>query len=391
MTCRNSLLIVIVLLFGATGCRTKPQQIYDRQLLPGQTALRKITNPAEIPDFTTACSNLTDLKKAITNSLDYLSKPSSNGFFPCGEITHARAVASLRAFNELLDSGLAGSRLNAAIRSKFDVYISVGCDDEGTVLFTGYYTPIFDGSPVRTERFQYPLYRQPDDLVKGLNGAILGQRGPDGQIRQYPSRAEIESSGMLKGNELIWLGNPFEVYIAHVQGSAKIKTPDGQLITVGYAANNGHEYCRIDKELIKDGKITRNQMSLAAMIDFFKTHLDEVNKYTWQNPRYVFFRIEQGQPRGSLNAPVIPMRTIATDKSIFPRACLAYILTPLHQTTDSQIAKRSHRVFVLDQDTGGAIRAAGRCDIYMGQGPAAGRLAGQTYQEGRLYYLFLKP
>ena len=85
------------------------------------------------------------------------------------------------------------------------------------------------------------------------------------------------------------------------------------------------------------------------------------------------------------------MRSIATDKSIFPRGALAFITTTLPQNVGGNIVKRTYSGFALDQDTGGAIRAPGRCDVYMGQGDIAGKMAGQTYQEGRLYYLFLKP
>ena len=128
-------------------------------------------------------------------------------------------------------------------------------------------------------------------------------------------------------------------------------------------------------------------MSLLAMINYFKRHKDQINSYVQRNPRYVFFKYEDGPPRGSLNEPVTALRTIATDKSIFPRGCLALLST--HLPTDIG----THRIysgFAMDQDTGGALRAAGRCDLYMGQGDRAGRLAGNTYQQGKLYYLFLK-
>ena len=291
----------------------------------------------------------------------------------------------------MLDSGLTANQLNAAIRDKFDVYMSVGCDNNGTVLFTGYYTPIFDGSPERSERFSYPLYNQPNDLVKGLDGQILGQRQADGQITPYPPRAEIEDSGLLNGGELVWLSDPFEAYIAHVQGSAKLRMPDGKLTTVGYAASNGQEYHSVAEEMVKDGRISRGQMSLSAMIDYFKRHIDQVNMYVRRNPRFVFFRKQEGPPRGSLNEPVTSMRTIATDKSIFPRGCLTFITTALPRMSGSDIVNQVYSGFALDQDTGGAIRAPGRCDVYMGVGNTAGKLAGKTYQEGKLYYLFLKP
>lgn len=367
-----------------------PMQKYSKQLPPGRLALRKITDPAEIPDFTEACVDLSNLETAIHNSLNYLKKPSSKLFFPYGEITHQHMEESLNALVELIHSGHRGSELNALIREQFDVYVSVGCDDKGTVLFTGYFTPVFDGSRESSGRFKYPLYSQPEDLVKNPEGVTLGRRTVDG-IVPYPPRAELEDSGMLKGREIMWLDDPFQVFIVHVQGSAMIRQPDGSLVGIGYAANNGHPYQSIGQKMVEDGKIPEDRMSLSAMIEYFKAHPDEISEYTRQNPRFVFFQVADGPPRGALNEPVIPFRTIATDKSIFPRAGLAFISTTLPRTSGNDVVQEPYSGFALDQDTGGAIRAPGRCDVYMGQGDTAGRLAGKTYREGRLYYLFVKP
>jgi membrane-bound lytic murein transglycosylase A len=397
---KNRILLSIALtavIFSIIGCHKPQARIlvppqYDRPLAPGQLALRKITNPAEIPDFTDGCHNLANLSTAIDNSLNYLKKPSSRQFYPYADITHEQVVRSLSAFKDLLNSGLTGRQLNDAIQQKFDVYESVGCDDAGTVLFTGYYTPIFDGSTVKTGQFQYPLYRQPEDLVKGDQGQILGRRGPDGSISPYPARAEIENTNMLAGKEIVWLDDPFKCYVAQVQGSAIIRMPNGQLVTYGYAANNGHEYRSIIKELINEGKIPADRVSLASLIDYFKANSSLVRQYTQLNPRFVFFKQSaDSTPRGSLNEPVIAYRSIATDKSIFPRASLTFITTKLPRQLGIQTYIDPYAGFALDQDTGGASRAAGRCDLYLGVGDEAGKLAGQTYQEGRLYYLFLKP
>lgn len=383
---------LFVLFFFFVGCRS-PQEVkpdYSRPLQPGQWGLRKITDPLEIPDFTMACLDLGKLQEGVGNSINYLKKPSSRNYFPMGEITHTRALESLKAFEKMLESGLMGTELNRAIRENFDVYISVGWDNKGTVLFTGYYTPIFDGSMERTKKFSYPLYKRPEDLVKGPNGETLGRKTSQG-LRPYPPRSVIENSGMLGGNELIWLSDPFEAYIAHVQGSAKIRLADGKLTTIGYSANNGHEYLSIVKQMIADGVIGRAQLSLSAMIDFFKRSPEQVGRYTRLNPRYVFFRLAEGSPRGSLNEPVITLRSIATDKSIFPRASLTFISTKLPRETGGAISTQHYSGFALDQDAGGAIRAPGRCDVYMGVGDLSGKLAGRTYQEGKLYYLFIKP
>jgi membrane-bound lytic murein transglycosylase A len=357
------------------------QKDYTRQLPPGELALRKITDPGQIPDYTKALSDTEGLLEAISNSLHYMAKPSSQKFYPYGGITHAQAVRTLQELKKLIASGLSPEQMNSVLREKFDTYISVGCDDQGTVLFTGYYTPIFSGSPVRTDHFRYPLYKPPADLLKDSNGTIIGQAMPNGQVQKYPSRKDLQNSNILAGNEIVWLGDPFEVYIVHVQGSAKIRMPGGEIEGFGYAAHNGWEYQSIIKIMIADGKISDKNININAMIDYFKAHPDEVDRYINKNPRFVFFQSEKDAPRGSLNEPVTPFRTIATDKTIYPRAMFAFVAVDLARPIG----------FALDQDTGGAIRAAGRCDVYMGVGDHAGELAGGTYREGQLYYLFIKP
>jgi membrane-bound lytic murein transglycosylase A len=163
------------------------------------------------------------------------------------------------------------------------------------------------------------------------------------------------------------------------------------MMTVGYTAYNGYEYKSVGMELVKDGKIARENLSLQAMIDFFKSHPELVNQYVWRNDRYVFFDVVDSGPRGSLNEPVTPWRTIATDKAVYPRACLAMISAKLPRPSFRGIENMPYKGFVCDQDRGGAIRAAGRCDLYVGIGDEAGKLAGRTAEDGNLYYLFLKP
>ncbi|AQQ72090.1 Membrane-bound lytic murein transglycosylase A precursor [Limihaloglobus sulfuriphilus] len=381
-----------VLMVLYTGCKPpKPEEKdYNRPLLPGEDALVKITDPARIPDFTTACRNTYNLVDAIDRSLNYMAKPSSEQFFPMQDITHQDVVESLRAFRDIVTSGMSAEDMNREIRARFDVYQSVGCDSHGTVLFTGYYTPIFNGSLEQTERFKYPLYSMPEDLVKDDMGNILGRKTAGGGYEAYPDREQIDSSGMLAGQELIWMEDAFEVYIAHVQGSAKIRLPNGRLVTVGYAATNGHEYRSIARDLSNEGGIPLDKMSLKAMIDYFKANPDQVSRYVNRNPRYVFFRETEGNPTGSINEPVTYLRTIATDKTIFPRASVVFIDTNLPRLIGDYVDILPFKGFMLDQDTGGAIRAAGRCDIYLGEGESAGLVAGKTYEEGSMYYLILK-
>lgn len=372
----------------AVGCQ-KPEPIpmvdltkdYDRPLPPGQFALRKL-DPSQYPNFGEGWYRAkgVGLKEAIAGSLNYLSKPSSKKYYPLGPITHEQVVHSLKLFSTMLDQARSPEELDQLIRDNFDVYMSIGCDDEGTVLFTGYYSPIFDGSLERTDQFQYPMYRLPPDLKKDEEGNPIG--GP------WATREEIESSGMLAGNEIVWLGDRFETYVFTVQGSGFIRLPDDSLYEIGYAGHNGHDYTPIGKLLVADGKIDRFRLSLDTMINHFRQHPEDLDEYLFRNKRYVFFRESRGGPYGCLAERVTPYHSIATDKEIFPRAALAFLDTRVPLVPGESM--RSFRCFVLDQDRGAAIRAPGRTDIYMGIGDDAGKHAGFTYSEGKLYYLIAR-
>jgi membrane-bound lytic murein transglycosylase A len=388
-----------IFLLGLFSCNQPPANLqpfqpqvekdYGRALPPGALALRKI-GPERYPDFSKGYANLAGLEQAIQHSLSYLSKPSSQKYFPYGEITHAQAVASLNHFLDILHSVRSGAELDAAIRRDFDVYESVGCDDKGTVFFTGYYTPIFEGRRQQDARFRYPLYGAPPDLVKDSEGRTLGRRTPDGRTVPYYTRREIVEGGLLDGTEVAWLKDPFEAYVVTVQGSAKLRLADGSLYELGYSGNNGHEYTPVSRQMIKDKVIGRKDLSLQTLLRYFAAHPDKVNYYCLLNDRLVFFKERSGGPFGCLNVPVTPYRTIATDKEVFPRACLAFLTTSLPTSYNNSVQIAPYSGFALDQDAGGAIRAAGRSDVYMGIGPTAEATAGRTGAEGALYYIFLK-
>lgn len=385
-----------------TGCNKPEEQTlliaekdYAAPLPLGSVALRPITDPQRLSDFRPAFYLQTNLAGAVDRSLAYLAKPSSQDYFPYdpeGRITHARAVASLKLFQQTLADAQDADQLDELIRRRFEVWESVGCDEEGTVLFTGYYCPIFEARLKPDDRFRFPLYALPDDLVKDSEGSCIGRRLDDGSILSgYYDRRQIISSNVLAGKEICYLQDPFQAYIVTVQGSAKLRLRDGSYFEIGYAANNGHDYVSIGKLLVEDGKISADELSLSAMMTFFGEFPNEVRYYTNRNPRYVFFEPRSGGPYGSLNERVTPYRSIATDKEVYPRACVTLLSTRLPGYQDGQIVEKNYTAFALDQDTGGAIRAPGRCDVFMGTGDAVAKLAGRTMAEGTLYYLFAKP
>jgi membrane-bound lytic murein transglycosylase A len=211
---------------------------------------------------------------------------------------------------------------------------------------------------------------------------VLGWETPLGRQPRYPQRAVIEATSMLAGQELVWLADPIDAYLAHVNGSAFLELPDGELFRVGYAGKNGRPYTSLARELEADGKIARGESDLRAIREWAaRVPPEERQEYLDRNQSYVFFTPIESNPHGSLDFEVTAGRTVATDKRLFPRAAVVYASAPAGGASVNR--------FLFDQDTGGAIRTAGRADIYLGIGPEAEELAGRTRVEGQLYYLFL--
>lgn len=328
------------------------------------------------------------LLQAIDRSLRYLNTQSAAKAYrdyPVSGVTRARVRRSLKRFRELLVSSESPAELQAAVEREFALYQAAGQDDKGTVHFTGYFEPVYAASQVPTEEFRYPLYRLPTDFEQWS--------------KPHPTRAElVGKDGLLgkespiAGNELVWLRDRFKAFLVHVQGSATLRLRDGSTMTVGYAGKTDYPYTSIGGELVEDGKLPREGLTLQTLIDYFRDHPSELDQYLPRNQSFVFFReIHKAHPIGSLNLPVTAERSIATDKSLMPPGALALIRTQIpdfDQAGELETLRVSR--YVLDQDTGSAIEGAGRVDIFMGTGSQAGDRAGVIDWNGKLYYLLLK-
>ena len=373
-----------------TACQTWPEKPdYSRPLPPGASALLPLDPGDEVPDLRAAFQERRTLTAPIESSIEWTRRESSKRHFPIAGITHDRALRSLERFQELLLSSTGHNEFQAAVAREFEFYKSAGWDGQGGgVLFTGYYTPILQGRTERSSEFRYPLYALPPDLVKGPAGEIRGQQ-TDAGVRPYPTRRAIEASGMLAGRglELVWLQDPLDAYIAHVNGSAFVELPDGSLLRLGYAGKNGREYSSLGQALVLDGRLEADAVSMTSIREWMKENPELAQAYMGRNDSYVFFTPIDGNPRGSLNLEVTAERTLATDKSLFPRGALVYVDTTLPSSLGRQAP---YRELMLDQDTGGAIRTAGRADIYLGIGDEAELRAGSTRSPGQMVYMFLR-
>ncbi|MCA9297191.1 MAG: MltA domain-containing protein, partial [Phycisphaerales bacterium] len=288
---------------------------YSRELPPGQSALRLITDPRRYPDLGRAFRNRDIfVQDAIDRSLGWFEKPSSKKFYPFEQFTHEQAYASLLAMQELMTSATDEQSFISTIIQKFDVYESVGWDGAGTVLFTGYYAPIFNASPVRTSRFTAPLYKRPADLeTDPLSGTPLGRKLPGGGIVPYYTRKEIEQSGMFAGNELVWLEDSLQAYIVQVNGSAKLHMPDGTSMYIGYAGKTDRPYKGLGQSMLDKGYLTKDGLSLKAIREYYKRDRETVESLILLNENYVFFTEYEGDfwPAGSLGVKVSQETTLA--------------------------------------------------------------------------------
>jgi membrane-bound lytic murein transglycosylase A len=326
--------------------------------------------------------------RAINHSLGYLQTPKAIAVYknyPLKGITRERVIASLRRFRQLLQQSSSPVQLQQAVAREFTFYQAVGHDNLGTVSFTGYFQPLYRASRKPTSTYRYPLYRQPKDFESWQS--------------PHPTRQELEGEDGLKGQksilsgyELVWLENRLQAYLVQVQGSAKLRLTDGKIISIGYDSSTDYPYTSIGKELIQDGKIPQAEMSLPRLIQYLETHPEELSNYLPRNNRFIFFKETTGQPpMGSLNVPVTGDRTIATDKSIMPPGALALIHTRIpYLNREGEMEIPLVTRYVLDQDTGSAIKGAGRVDIFLGSGEISGQRAGLIDWTGELYYLLLK-
>jgi membrane-bound lytic murein transglycosylase A len=378
---------LLLALTAVAACHAKPE--YGRPLPEGWPALIKLGPSERWPDFAQQWNERESILPALERSIAWTRKPHAEQFFPIEGISHAHALASLERFRAALTESSSPSDFLTRLEQDFDVYRSAGWNGlGGGVLFTGYCTPILRGSLAAAPGYDWPLYGLPEDLAKGSQGEIMGRALPSGGLEPYPTRRVIESSHMFAGQglELVWLADPLDAFIAHVNGSAFVELPDGAMIKLGYAGKNGREYTSLGAELVKDKQLKADRVSLATIRDWAAKHPDKLTDYLHRNDSYVFFTEITGTPRGSLNVEVEPGRTLATDKRLFPRGAVVFVETDL---TEENGRRYPYERFLLDQDTGGAIRTAGRADLYLGIGPQAEDLAGRTRAEGQLYYLFL--
>lgn len=336
---------------------------------------------------------------AIERSLAYYdSAGRDQNFFLAGHPVNARRMKqTLMAFRGIVQSDTSWDEKQKRIAREFILLRAVGQTGAGDVLFTGYYEPLLEGSLKRTDKYRYPLYKTPPDLISEKVSAHETRisRKADGKTVPYFTRREIDIDGVLQGRglELVWVSDPVELNSLHIQGSGKIRLDDGRMLSVSYAQNNGRPFRSVTTNMLDQNKIDRSDTSYTGFKTWLKSKSEkEIFEILSHNERYIFFRFVDTEPIGSLGQPVTPDRTIATDPAYFPQGALAFIRLRKPVLDDDQrvIRRVGFSRFVLNQDKGSAIKGPGRVDLFCGFGDKAQATAGSLKEKGELYFLILK-
>jgi membrane-bound lytic murein transglycosylase A len=322
------------------------------------------------------------LRSAIAQSLAWLDRQPQNRSLSFGSrrVTVAEYAGGLRRLVMQLANDPPAEVIEERVLAEFDVLASVGRLD-GAVLLTGYHEPVIEVSERQRPEYPIPVLGLPANFTGGW------------KYPRYLSRAEIEAGRLgAAARPLAWARDPVDVFFMEVEGSGTLRFPDGREIRVGPAATNGHPYRSIGRLLIDEGRLTEESVSMQAIRAWLAENPAERGRILRHNQSVVFFRQLTGPPLGSLGVPLTPARSIATDARVFPPAALAFVRTERpRRLPDGRVGWSPVSRFVLNQDTGGAIRGPGRVDVFWGRGAEAELAASEMRQLGDLYFLVPKP
>ena len=300
----------------------------------------------------------------------------------------------------------------AAAKSKHDAKaffeanftpFEVRSDGESVGLFTGYYEPELNGSRERKGKFQTPLYARPSDLVlvdlgefrDNLKGERIAGRIENGRLKPYATRAEIVGKGLSHvAKPVVYVDDAWEAFSLQIQGSGRVRFPDGKMIRVNYDGQNGHPYTAIGRNLVQRGAIRREDVSMQAIRKWLEANPKEAPGVMNLNASYVFFKEEpvgdaaQGAP-GAMKVPLHPERSLAVDLRYHALGAPLWVDATRPAEKDGETPE-TFRHLLIAHDTGGAIRGPVRGDVYWGAGARPEELAGRMANRGRLIALLPK-
>ena len=258
---------------------------------------------------------------------------------------------------------------------------------DGKAYATGYYEPEIAGSRAPAPGYEVPVYKRPPDLVEGdlgdfypdLKGKKIRGKVQGGKLVPYPDRGQIEDGALRNMKlEIGYAADPVEFFFLQVQGSGRLRLPDGSVMRIGYDGQNGREYVGIGKLMRDRGLLGPGQLSMQGVMAWLRANPAEGDAIMRENKSFVFFRELTGAgPIGAMNVPVTGRVTVAADPAFVPLG--APVLLQLDRT-------EANGLWVA-QDTGGAIKGSNRFDTFWGAGGDARTIAGGMSGRGRAWLL----
>lgn len=287
-----------------------------------------------------------------------------------------------------------GAALRRFFEARFEPYLLTNPDGSTSGLVTGYYEPLLRGSRQRSATFAQAVLGVPSDLLTieladvfpDLKGMRLRGRLQGNKVIPYYSRAEIGArEADYSDRVLLWVDDAVELFFLQIQGSGRVKLPDGGMVRIGYADQNGHPYQSVGRVLIDRGELKPEQASMQGIQAWARANPEKLNDLLNANPSYVFFREVKASgndgPQGALGVPLTAERSIAVDPRQVPLGA------PVFLATTQPNAAAPLRRLMLAQDTGGAIHGVVRADFFWGFGEQAGNQAGKMKQQGQMWVL----
>ena len=272
----------------------------------------------------------------------------------------------------------------------------------GRGFLTGYYEPEFLGALEPKAGFSAPVFARPDDLVTlepgevvpGVPAGATAARRTAAGLTAYPDRGAIEDGAIARHTKPIaFLRDAVDVFIVQVQGSARLKLPDGRTVRLAYAGRNGLPYTSVARLLVQQLGVKPADMTADVLTGWLRQNPADGRDLLRQNRSYVFFRIADeldpvDGPIGAAGVPVTAGRTLAVDRSLWSFGLPVWLEGEL---PDVAGGSRPLQRLTVAQDTGSAITGPARGDLFYGSGDDAGREAGLLRGEIRFVVLWPKP
>ncbi|MCF6767769.1 MltA domain-containing protein [Thiotrichales bacterium 19S11-10] len=258
---------------------------------------------------------------------------------------------------------------------------------ENTGLFTGYYEPIFKGSPIKTSYYKIPIYKRPQDLVvrKSASGKHKYGRIIDGKFSRHYSRQAIADNNFFNSNDVIaWVHDRIDRTFLQIQGSGRIMFPDGSSVSLSYDGQNGWPYKPIGKALLEQGELPREVISMQTIKEWLKTNPKDADEILNYDPSFVFFkRNSKKNITGAEGTPLTPGYSMAVDWRYIDYGTPIWLNSYYPTDSGHQTLNR----LLIAQDTGGAIRGPIRGDVFWGHTENAEYTAGHMKSEGQIWIL----